>query len=134
MAADGWLATPIRLVTQLHGGGERANALSLTLYLPEEGLLEAKPMVVMERNSAGLAEHHLLKPGQNLVLLPCSPPWQQSVVELKLGGAPVVWPATPSDQRRLIVALVDLDDFHAAAQWLRYVSALLHSIELGPEA
>jgi GT2 family glycosyltransferase len=106
---DGWLETPSRLVIQLLGEGERADGLCLGLYLPEEGLQEGNLNVLIQPDSAGDAVSLVLKPGLNFVELQRPVPSLRGGVVIYAQSAPLVRPANPSDQRRLMALLAELE-------------------------
>jgi GT2 family glycosyltransferase len=105
---DCWLETPTRLVIQLLGEGEGADGLRLGLYLPEQGLV-AEDLTVLIQLDAEKLISQVLKPGLNTVVVQCPKPSARSTVVIQLSSAPLVQPANPSDQRRLMAVLAELD-------------------------
>jgi hypothetical protein len=51
----------------------------------------------------------VLKPGLNTVVVQRPKPSARSTVVIQLSSAPLVQPANPSDQRRLMAVLAELD-------------------------
>lgn len=107
--ADGWLETGSRLVVQLVGDEARADGLHLGLYLPEQGLLVEQPRVLIELDSAEEPLTHALKPGLNLLVVQSYVPSTQGLVVLNMASTSMVQPGNPSDQRKLMAVLVDLE-------------------------
>jgi GT2 family glycosyltransferase len=105
---DCWLETPTRLVIQLLGEGEGADGLRLGLYLPEQGLV-AEDLTVLIQLDAEKLISQVLKPGLNTVVVQRPKPSARSTVVIQLSSAPLVQPANPSDQRRLMAVLAELD-------------------------
>jgi hypothetical protein len=106
---DGWLESPSRLVIQLLGEGEGADALRLGLYLPEEGLQTGVPTVLIQLGSAGEAHRQVLKPGLNPVVVRLPKPSACGNPVIQLSGAPLVRPENLSDHRQLMAVLLDLE-------------------------
>lgn len=102
---DSWLETPTRLVIQLLGEG--ADGLSLGLYLPEQGLV-AEDLTVLIQLDAEKLLSQVLKPGLNIVVVHRPKPSARSTVVIQISSAPLVQPANPSDQRRLMAVLAEL--------------------------
>jgi GT2 family glycosyltransferase len=112
---DGWLETPSRLVLQLLGEGERAGGLRLGLYLPEQGLQAGDPAVLIQIETADETRSQVLKPGLNPVMVQRPGASARSTLVINLDGEPLVRPANPNDQRRLMAVLVDLERCPATA-------------------
>lgn len=106
--ADGWLETPSRLVIQLLGGGDGVDGLRLVLYLPEKGLQLENPAVLIQLDTAE-PFIQVLKPGLNIVVLQPSEPSRGGLVVIQISSAPMVRSSNPSDQRRLMVVMTDLE-------------------------
>jgi GT2 family glycosyltransferase len=105
---DGWLETPSRLVIQLLGEGAIAGGLRLGLYLPEQGLQRDDPTVLIQLDVEKPISQ-VLKPGLNTVVVQRPKPSARSTVVIQISSAPLVQPANPSDQRRLMAVLAELE-------------------------
>jgi hypothetical protein len=106
--ADGWLETPSRLVIeQLVGDEEPAMGPRLGLYLPEQGLQVEDPTVWIQLDAAE-PRRQVLQPGLNPVVLRCPERPSGGCLVLQMRSASMVRPGNASDQRRLMVVLVDL--------------------------
>jgi GT2 family glycosyltransferase len=106
---DGWLEAPSRLVIQLMGAGDQNTALRLGLYLPEQGLQLGDLQVLMQLETAAETRSQVLKPGLNSVVVQRPAASARSTLVVNLDGEPLVRPANPNDQRRLMAVLVDLE-------------------------
>ena len=105
--ADGWLETPCRLVLELLGEARKAEWLRLQLFLPEEGLLTAEAAMHVHLQPGGEPHQLALRPGLNgwdLEREMDPAPW----LVLSIDGHPLVKPANPQDQRKLLAVLNDL--------------------------
>jgi len=105
--ADGWLETPCRLVLELLGEARQAEGLSLQLFLPEEGMLEAEAAVQVHLQPGGEPQQLALRPGLNSWDLQREMDPAHWLV-LSIDGQPLVKPANPQDQRQLLAVLNDL--------------------------
>ena len=106
---DGWLETPSRLVIQLLGAEDQNTALRLGLYLPEEGLHAGDPAVLMQIETADEILSPVLKPGLNSVMVQRPGASARSTLVINLDGEPLVRPANPNYQRRLMAVLAELE-------------------------
>jgi hypothetical protein len=105
---DGWLETPTRLVIQLLGEGEGAEGLRLGLYLPGQGLV-AEDLTVLIHLDAEKPLSQVLKPALNTVVVQRPKPSARSTVVIQISSPPLVQPVNPSDQRRLMAVLAELE-------------------------
>ncbi len=112
---DGWLEAPSRLVIQLLGAEDQNTALRLGLYLPEQGLQPGDLQVLVQLETAPETRSQVLKPGLNPVVVQRPVASAPSTLVIHLDGEPLVRPANPNDQRRLMAVLVDLERCPATA-------------------
>lgn len=112
---DGWLETPSRLVIQLLGAEDQNTALRLGLYLPEQGLQPGDLKVLVQLETADETRSQVLKPGLNPLMVQRPGALARSTLVINLDGEPLVRPANPNDQRRLMAVLVDLELCPASA-------------------
>jgi hypothetical protein len=105
---DGWLETPCRLVIQMLRRGSQADSLQLGLYLPEQELQLDHPTVSIQINDEKPCRQ-VLQPGLNPVALQCPKRSSGTSLVLQMSSAHRVQPTNPSDQRRLMAVLVNLE-------------------------
>jgi hypothetical protein len=112
---DGWLETPSRLVIQLLRAEDQNTALRLGLYLPEQGLQPGDLKVLVQLETADETRSQVLKPGLNPVMVQRPAASARSTLVINLDGEPLVRPANPNDQRRLMAVLVELEPLCSGA-------------------
>lgn len=99
---------------QLLGAEDQNTALRLGLYLPEQGVV-AEDLTVSIQLEAEKSLSQVLKPGLNTVVVQRPKPSARSTVVIQISSAPLVQPVNPSDQRRLMVVLAELEPLCSGA-------------------